>query len=425
MKKLTTFKRSFNDQLVEILCYYPDDENEKDTAMKIESLKIENVGGISSLSIEKFDPKMNIICGENGIGKTNILDSIAHCLSESSTSILRKKANTEHGKICLECDFNKASYTFLIDSFEPRNNKSNPSDYFNELYRYFIEKSPYLIYFKTERMFSYKWIYNLEIYDAPDKHLKNLDGVSNELAKDWFIKNELLSSQPYTNYKVKNSIELAKKAFGILNQSYSFSALKQDMEIYINTPTGIIPYEYLSSGFKTCISIVWGIIREVQIRFPDMYTEEDFNGVVLIDEIELHLHPEWQGKICNVLTTLFPKIQFIISTHSPHVIQAAEANEVIALSGENGHLEKRTLDIAPYGFKGWTVEEILTYVMGMKDTRTEWFRNKRREFDEALDRDNISKANEIFDELKLKLHPNSTDLALSRFQIDMLNGRNK
>lgn len=101
MKKSIRFKRSFNDQLIEILCYYSDDKNKQDNAMKIESLKIENVGGISSLSIEKFDPKMNIICGENGIGKTNILDSIAHCLNKSSTSILRKKVNTEIGRICI------------------------------------------------------------------------------------------------------------------------------------------------------------------------------------------------------------------------------------------------------------------------------------------------------------------------------------
>lgn len=425
MKKSINFKRSFNDQLIEILCYYSDDKNKQDNAMKIESLKIENVGGISSLSIEKFDPKMNIICGENGIGKTNILDSIAYCFTISSTSILRNKANTEIGKICIECDFNKnQAYTFLVDSFDPRNYKGNTPAYHEKLYKRYMENSPYLIYLKTERLFSHKWIDNLNIYEQVERHLCNLDGVPNENAKDWFIKNELLSSQSYTTKNDKNSIELAKKAFGILNQSYSFSALKQDMEIYINTPTGIIPYEYLSSGFKTCISIVWGIIREVQIRFSDIGIQ-DFDGVVLIDEIELHLHPEWQGKICNALTTLFPNIQFIISTHSPHVIQTAEANEVIALSGQNGHLEKRALDIAPYGFKGWTVEEVLTDVMGMRDTRTEWFRSKQKEFDKALDANDVLNANRIFDELRLKLHPRSTDLALSRFQLDMLNGRSK
>lgn len=390
--------------------------------MKIESLKIENVGGISSLSIKKFDPKMNIICGENGIGKTNILDSIAYCFSISSTSILRNKANTEMGKICIECDFNKnQAYTFLVDSFDPRNYEGNTPAYHEKLYQRYIENSPYLIYLKTERLFSHKWIDNLNIYEQAERHLCNLDGVPNENAKDWFIKNELLFSQPYTTKNDKNSIELAKKTFGILNQSYSFSALKQDMEIYVNTPTGIIPYEYLSSGFKTCITIVWGIIREVQIRFSDMGIQ-DFNGVVLIDEIELHLHPEWQGKICSTLTTLFPNIQFIISTHSPHVIQAAEANEVIALSGENGHLEKRTLDIAPYGFKGWTIEEILTDVMGMKDLRTQLYEDVKKKFDNALKNRDIAAATEAYDQLNKLLHPTYPLRALFKMQLDGLKG---
>lgn len=422
MKKSITFKRSFNDQLIEILCYYSDDKNKQDNAMKIESLKIENVGGISSLSLDSFDPNLNIICGENGIGKTNILDSIAHCLSESGDSILRKKSGVDRGYITIECDFNKnQAYTFSVDSFEPRNYKSNPAAYYEELYNHFIESSPYLIYLKTERLFSYKWIESLNVYEQAERHLRNLDGVSNKNAKDWFIKNELLSSQPYTAKNDKNSIELAKKAFGILNQSYSFSALKQDMEIYIDTPTGVIPYEYLSSGFKSCISIMWGIIREVQIRFPDMDIQ-DFNGVVLIDEIELHLHPEWQGKICNALTTLFPNIQFIISTHSPHVIQTAEANEVIALSGENGHLEKRTLDIAPHGFKGWTVEEILTDVMGMRDVRTEKYREVYTKFSRALDDNDIKAATEAHNELDKLLHPTYPLRALFKMQLDGLKG---
>ena len=422
MKKSITFKRSFNDQLIEILCYYSDDKNKQDTAMKIESLKIENVGGISSLSLDSFDPNLNIICGENGIGKTNILDSIAHCLSRSANSILRKKSGVDRGYIKIECDFNKnQAYTFSVDSFEPRNYKSNPAAYHEELYNHFIESSPYLIYLKTERLFSHKWIDNLNIYEQAENHLRNLDGVSNKNAKDWFIKNELLSSQPYTAKNDKNSIELAKKAFGILNQSYSFSALKQDMEIYIDTPTGVIPYEYLSSGFKSCITIMWGIIREVQIRFPDMDIQ-DFNGVVLIDEIELHLHPEWQGKICNALTTLFPNIQFIISTHSPHVIQTAEANEVIALSGQNGHLEKRTLDIAPHGFKGWTVEEILTDVMGMRDVRTEKYREVYTKFSRALDDNDIKAATEAHNELDKLLHPTYPLRALFKMQLDGLKG---
>lgn len=393
--------------------------------MKIESLKIENVGGISSLELDEFHPNLNIICGENGIGKTNILDSIAHCFSQYATSILRKKADSEKGFINIKTDnIPKSPYTFQISSFESRDHESNIRPFLDKAFDSFESNSENLIYFKTERLFSHKLVEQLNIHDLKRDHLYNLDGVSIDLAKDWFIKNELLSFQKYTKDNDKNSIELAKRALGLLNQSYTFSALRQDMEIYVNTPTGVIPYEYLSSGFKTCISIVWGIIREIQIRFPDIDVK-DFKGVVLIDEIELHLHPEWQGKICNTLVTLFPEIQFIITTHSPHVVQTAEADQVIALSGQDGYLEKRTLDIAPNGFKGWTIEEILMDVMGMKDTRTEWFRNKQQEFNEALDLDNVLKANNIFKELKEKLHPNSTDLALFRFQLDMLNGRNK
>ncbi|OCG25483.1 hypothetical protein A9G11_02340 [Gilliamella sp. wkB108] len=390
--------------------------------MKIESLKIENVGGISSLSIKKFDPKMNIICGENGIGKTNILDSIAHCFTQFSNFILKKKSNCVNGYVTIECDFNRNDpYTCLIASFEPRDYNNNPFDFRSKSLTNFNDNNPYLIYFKTERLFLHKWIESLNIYEQADRHLNNLDGVSNENAKDWFIKNELLSSQIYTAKNDKNSIEFAKKAFGILNQSYSFSALKQDMEIYVNTPTGIIPYEYLSSGFKTCISIVWGIIREVQIRFPNMYIG-DFNGVILIDEIELHLHPEWQGKICNALTTLFPNVQFIISTHSPHVIQTAEVNEVIALSGQNGNLEKRTLDIAPCGFKGWTIEEILTDVMGMKDLRTQLYEDVKEKFDSALKNKDVKAATEAYDKLNQMLHPTYPLRALFKMQLDGLKG---
>lgn len=423
MKKSITFKRSFNDQLIEILCYYSDDKNKQDNAMKIESLKIENVGGISSLSLDSFDPNLNIICGENGIGKTNILDSIAHCLSLRSSKILRKKAGSENAKIQLVTDRNSDTpFLSAIKTFEPRDNSGGHDLILKEFDRNFLKNNePYLIYFNTERLFSYKWIESLNVYEQAERHLRNLDGVSNEKAKDWFIKNELLSSQSYTTKNDKNSIELAKKAFGILNQSYSFFALKQDMEIYIDTPTGMIPYEYLSSGFKTCISIMWGIIREVQIRFPDMDIQ-DFNGVVLIDEIELHLHPEWQGKICNALTTLFPNIQFIISTHSPHVIQTAEAKEVIALSGENGHLEKRTLDIAPHGFKGWTVEEILTDVMGMRDVRTEKYREIYTKFSRALDDNDIKAATEAHNELDKLLHPTYPLRALFKMQLDGLKG---
>ena len=387
--------------------------------MKIESLAIQDIGGISSLKLENLNPYLNIICGENGIGKTNIIESIAACFTTYSQNKLKKKADSNSGLIELNMtdineEFKKIEY--VVDTFSPRESNDNNKNYSTH-YKFCGNYSKCLMYFKVDRFFSYQRIDSLKIHDDIDEHTKsNLNGVSRNNLKDWFIRNELLSKQAYTADVNKKNIGYAKEFITLLNSNYSFSSIKQDMEIYINSPTGEIPYEYLSSGFKSCLFIMWGIIREIQIRFPDIEAK-NFNGVIIIDEIELHLHPEWQNKICNVLNT-----QFIVTTHSPHVIQTAEHNQVIALEGINGILNKKDLESARNGFSGWSIEEILTDVMGMSDLRTTWFKSTLSNFNSALDEENIENAKSIFEELERKLHPQSTDLALFRFQLKALTG---
>lgn len=392
--------------------------------MKIESLAIQDIGGISSLKLENLNPYLNIICGENGIGKTNIIESIAACFTTYSQNKLKKKADSNSGLIELNMtdineEFKKIEY--VVDTFSPRESNDNNKNYSTH-YKFCGNYSKCLMYFKVDRFFSYQRIDSLKIHDDIDEHTKsNLNGVSRNNLKDWFIRNELLSKQAYTADVNKKNIGYAKEFITLLNSNYSFSSIKQDMEIYINSPTGEIPYEYLSSGFKSCLFIMWGIIREIQIRFPDIEAK-NFNGVIIIDEIELHLHPEWQNKICNVLKRAFPNTQFIVTTHSPHVIQTAEHNQVIALEGINGILNKKDLESARNGFSGWSIEEILTDVMGMSDLRTTWFKSTLSNFNSALDEENIENAKSIFEELERKLHPQSTDLALFRFQLKALTG---
>lgn len=392
--------------------------------MKIESLIIQDVGGISSLKLENLNPYLNIICGENGIGKTNIIESIAACFTSYYQNELKKKAGSNSGLIELNMtdineEFKKIEY--IVDVFHPRENNNNNENNIN-LYKFWEEYSKFLIYFKVNRFFSYQRIDSLKIHDDKNEHInRNINGVSRNNLKDWFIRNELLSKQDYVADVNKKNIGYAKKSIALLNSNYSFSSIKQDMEIYINSPTGEIPYEYLSSGFKSCLFIIWGIIREIQIRFPDIEAK-NFNGIIIIDEIELHLHPEWQNKICNILKSTFPNTQFIITTHSPHVIQTSEHDQVIALEGSNGVLHKKNLKNAYNGFSGWSIEEILTDVMGMKDLRTEWFRSTLSKFNSALDKKDIENAKTIFGELERKLHPQSTELALFRFQLKALTG---
>ena len=390
--------------------------------MKIESLVIQDIGGISSLKLEKLNPHLNIICGENGIGKTNIIESVTACFTRYSKNKLKKKADSNRGLIKLSItnideEFKKIEY--IVDCFYPREN--NDPNHPN-LYKFWENYSKFLMYFKVDRFFSYQPIDSLKTHDNKDEHTdQNLNGVSRNNLKDWFIINELLSKQEYTVEVNKKNIGYAKEAIALLNYNYSFSSIEEGMEIYINSPTGKIPYEYLSSGFKSCLFIIWGIIREIQIRFPDIDAKK-FNGIIIIDEIELHLHPEWQNKICNVLKRAFPNTQFIVTTHSPHVIQTAEHNQVIALEGINGILNKKDLESARNGFSGWSIEEILTDVMGMSDLRTDWFKSTLSKFNSALDEENFKNAKIIFEELERKLHPQSTELALFRFQLKALTG---
>ena len=104
--------------------------------------------------------------------------------------------------------------------------------------------------------------------------------------------------------------------FGILDNTVTFkSVIGSSFDIMLSTDRGEIYFEYLSAGYKSCIYIILGIIKEIEYRFTEtpIYVQ-DFDGVILIDEIELHLHPTWQAELVRVLKLIFPKTQFIMTT---------------------------------------------------------------------------------------------------------------
>ena len=124
-------------------------------------------------------------------------------------------------------------------------------------------------------------------------------------------------------------------------------------DIMVNTPQGEIYFEYLSSGFKSIIYLLFSTIKEIEFRFKEQNVlAKEFDGIILIDEVEIHLHPEWQEKIISILKDAFPCAQFIVTTHSPHVIQTAEPNQVIALQlQDDNDISIRTdLKTSKYGF---------------------------------------------------------------------------
>ncbi|WP_085580079.1 MULTISPECIES: AAA family ATPase [unclassified Pseudomonas] len=386
--------------------------------MKIENISISDIGGIHSLSLN-FNPRMNILCGPNGIGKTTILECIAHCFTAGETFVLRRNVLAPSGKIKASLSHNSVASTigFELTQYEPHQGAGIHGDATN---------SGYLLSLKTSRTFAYTPLQSIS--KDVEKQIHNIwqegrAGVGLHDIKNWFVNRYLYSAhEGALSEAQKNNFALAKKCFSALNPEFSFKRVNASTnEILVDSPGGPIYYEYLSSGFKSCLAIFFGIIKEIEFRFSDVRAV-DFEGVVLIDEVELHLHPEWQNKIAGLLSEIFPMVQFIVTTHSPHVIQSAERDQILALEVRDGQVAPRKLPVSDYGFMGWTVDEVLTDVMGMTDTRTEIFNKLMNEFTSAIDQENFASASLAYGELDSLLHPLSHLRKLLRLQIASLGG---
>lgn len=126
--------------------------------------------------------------------------------------------------------------------------------------------------------------------------------------------------------------------------------------VLINMPYGRVPISALSLGYKTMFA--WAV--ELALRLFDQNPESEAPlaqpAVVLVDEIDLHLHPMWQRTVRSYLQEHFPNTQFICTAHSPLMAQASENENVIVLKRENDEVR---IDNSPFLIEGWRVDQIL------------------------------------------------------------------
>lgn len=94
----------------------------------------------------------------------------------------------------------------------------------------------------------------------------------------------------------------------------------------------------LSQGEKSLISLVADISRRLILLNPSLDCPLDGQGVILIDEVDLHLHPRWQQEVITRLNRTFPNIQFIVSTHSPQILTTVRKENIFRVlnDGEDG-----------------------------------------------------------------------------------------
>jgi energy-coupling factor transporter ATP-binding protein EcfA2 len=140
---------------------------------------------------------------------------------------------------------------------------------------------------------------------------------------------------------------------GISHLARAVAELRLTPRITIRTATGEFLLEQLSDGEKRLFSLFVDIARHLSLHHPLRRLTETA-AIVLIDEIDVHLHPKWQRMIVPALERLFPNCQFIATTHSPFVVQAVREDEV------------QHLDRAIFGdFADRGIEEIAVKVMGI------------------------------------------------------------
>lgn len=309
--------------------------------MKIKSLYLDNVGNFEDFTLD-FENSRNAIFGQNGIGKTTILNSIATFFYhkgrtkkfplfyknefENDTSSL--KLNIEYYNPSLEADSLLSEEDRKITQ-ELSNKDEKYKDILKKLNN---ETDGKIIYFTSHRFFSEEhaipqaelkkdsWI--LQVYDQKSTSFNSPNEIHeyiiyNELGKGLnllYTKNEDTMVDSTLKDLINNAFH-DKEFKEVRNQNAVF-------EVVFKNKTNDKEFTLfdLSHGEKQLLTFI-----------VEFHKHKWNNSVIMIDEPEMSLHPDWQTKLIPLLQTLGENNQFIIATHSQEIIYSFDENEVIYL----------------------------------------------------------------------------------------------
>lgn len=146
------------------------------------------------------------------------------------------------------------------------------------------------------------------------------------------------------------------------------SSKSHQQYLELETPYGWVRLRDMSLGYQTLVVWLTDFASKLFIRYPDSPNPLEEPAIVLIDEIDLHLHPSWQRKLLKFLSDIFVNTQFIATAHSPLVVQAAGdmGANVVLLKRED---DQTIVHQNPEDVRGWRVDQILNSEL-FEDTST-------------------------------------------------------
>ena len=428
--------------------------------MYFKKISLENFKCFEKIEIQ-LQKKLTLIVGANGAGKTSLLESIAIAMSTMFTSfdgskalnITKESAHLKAYKIG-STDNVQPQYPVRISALAQIDEK--PDIYWERTlntakgkttiknakqildiaanYQKRLQKGdttlllPIIAYYGTGRLWDYHREKQTDIFEKNTRtngYIDSLSGTANiKLMMNWFLK---MTVQKYQNQENGyGPIPELEAVFSAMEQCYNKITGSNDSKVQYNIGTkeidiaytdshGMrirIPLNQLSDGYKSTISLVADIAYRMAVLNPqclgDVCLKTD--GIVLIDEVDLHLHPAWQKRILHDLIEIFPQVQFVVSTHAPEVINSVPREQVIVL-------ENYQALPAPAETYGKDANSILRSIMRVTE-RPDDIMKQFEMFYRAIYKHDYTQADKLLNDLE-ELIGDDPELAAMRIQLDL------
>ncbi|MEZ8834752.1 AAA family ATPase [Vibrio cyclitrophicus] len=434
--------------------------------MKLKTLTLENFRGFKRFECD-FQPGINVLVGLNGFGKSSLLDAVMLAYAQfiggfgtaSSKNISDADIHmTKHLLGETEDDGFNMEYqlptSVTIDTYPSEwhdfpeswarvrntlkggtSNPSEPKKCAHNLQSLVRSNEPVTLplfsYYGTSRLwpsnkmnlnFSKLGPSRLDVYtdclDPASKYDKFSSWLKKETIADHERKMRIIEESGLEGAIVKGStvrgrlLDAVRQAINIClaNSGWSNIRYSANAEEIVAThrEQGDIPVSHLSDGVRNMIGMVADIAYRAVNLNPKLDTKAvvDTHGIVLIDEVDMHLHPQWQRLILSSLREAFPNIQFIVTTHSPLVISDSKGIHVSLLNNP----EKATPVPELYG---QDANSVLLDIMDT-DIRNAEVNTKIGDLLDAIHDSNIEKAKQLLADLQADLPAGNLELSKAK-----------